>query len=81
MPATLENIKGRDLPPAWRDKAQVGDDDVVSITITAHHPDSRQPIDKEGILQLARKWRKQAGAAQNLATFDDEFYDEFGLPK
>jgi hypothetical protein len=33
LPVTIDEVKGRDLPREWAERAHVGPDDVVSVTI------------------------------------------------
>jgi hypothetical protein len=35
LPVTIHEVKGRDLPRAWAERANIGPDDTVSVTITA----------------------------------------------
>jgi len=35
LPVTFDEVKGRDLPRAWAERAKIGPDDIVSVTITA----------------------------------------------
>lgn len=35
LPVTIDEVKGRDLPRAWAERANIGPDDTVSVTITA----------------------------------------------
>jgi hypothetical protein len=35
LPVTIYEVKGRDLPRAWAERANIGPDDTVSVTITA----------------------------------------------
>ena len=35
LPVTFDEVKGRDLPRAWADRAKIGPDDTVSVTISA----------------------------------------------
>ena len=35
LPVTIDEVKGRDLPRAWAERAGIGPDDTVSVTITA----------------------------------------------
>jgi hypothetical protein len=35
LPVTFDEVKGRDLPRAWAERAGIGPDDTVCVTITA----------------------------------------------
>lgn len=35
LPVTIDEVKGRDLPRAWAERAGIGPNDTVSVTITA----------------------------------------------
>ncbi len=35
LPMTIDEVKGRDLPRAWAERAKIGPDDTVSVTIAA----------------------------------------------
>lgn len=35
LPVTIDEVKGRDLPRAWAERANIGPDDTVSVTISA----------------------------------------------
>ena len=87
MPATLENIKGRDLPPAWKRKARVSDDQIVSVTIT---PQTRKtPVRQQKPRFDMAEVEKILARVDALPILDnrtsqeisDDLYDEFGLPK
>lgn len=85
MPATLENIKGRDLPPAWKRKAQIKDDDTVSVTITRQKHSATLP-QKKPRFDMAEVQRI-LDRVDKLPILDDRSpdaiigYDEFGLLK
>ena len=35
LPLTIDEVRGRDLPKAWAERAGIGPDDLVRITIAA----------------------------------------------
>ena len=86
MPTTLNNIKGRDLQPAWKQEAGIADDETVSITITrqraklVHSRPARRPVDMDKINAILA--RVHAAPVLDDRTADEIIgYDEFGLPK
>ena len=44
LPVTIDEVKGRDLPRAWAERAKIGPDDTVSVTIGASRRDAMRRL-------------------------------------
>lgn len=44
LPVTIDEVKGRDLPRAWAERANIGPDDTVSVTIASSRRDAMRRL-------------------------------------
>ena len=77
--ATLENIKGRDLPEGWAKRLGVRPDELVNVTVQPVSPKKALRFDRKAIERLIDE-------VAALPVLDDRTpdeilgYDEHGLP-